>query len=109
MNEVSDQATREQDAGFLDLLKRYKLRSLAGQAAGGFSVVSESGKTYKITLTETIDRLGSMRMQWRCTCPARRRCRHIEACEQVEHAEAAASGDIDRLEFLENVSSEGGG
>jgi len=98
-----EQSEREQNPSFQSLLKTHRLRSLTGRAANGFSVVSESGSTYTVTLVESLDSMGSLRFRWRCSCPARGRCRHIDACEQVEHAEAAADGDIDRLEMIEHA------
>jgi len=104
MNAANDsQAAREQNDTFRSLLKTHRIRSLTGQAAGGFTVVSESGSTYRVNLDTVMDNMGSIRMQWKCSCPARGRCRHIDACEQVEHAEAAADRAIDRLETIEHI------
>ena len=105
MNAANDnQADREQNSTFQSLLKTHRLRSLTGRASGGFAVVSESGSTYRVKLDTVMDSMGSIRMQWKCSCPARGRCRHIDACEQVEHAEAASYRDIDRLEMIEHIN-----
>lgn len=96
---------RENNPTFAAMLQNHRLRSLAGDAAAGFTVESASGSTYRVTREMAVLRDGALRFVWKCTCPARGRCRHIDACEQVERAEAAAAGDIDRLETIEHTAN----
>lgn len=102
--EDTGERDRTQDKGFQELLRRHRLRSVTDAAGGGFKVESESGSTYAVRCVTKIARdSGSMYFQWECTCPARRRCRHIDACEQIQYAEAAASGDYDGMDVIERT------
>ena len=71
-------------------------------AGDGYDVDSTSGKTYHVHSTAHIERgSGSMFFRWHCTCPARRRCRHIDAVVQARWQEAAADGDYDGMNVMD--------
>lgn len=101
----------EDDAGdryandtFRALLAKHRLRRLDGTLEAGFTVESESGSTYRVTLEDVIVGDGHLRSRWACNCKARGRCRHIDACEQVVVAEAAAAGDTETIEAMGRVA-----
>ena len=89
---------------FRALLAKHRLRRLDGTLEAGFAVESESGSTYRVTLTDAIVDGGHLRSRWACNCKARGRCRHIDACEQVVMAEATAAGDIETIEAMGRAS-----
>lgn len=98
---------RNDDPTFQKMLSDYRLQRIDGNLHAGFSVQSCSGGKYRVTHHAVIANDGSMRFRWDCDCPARKRCRHIDACEQVswveESAEASETGDYCALEILENT------
>ena len=95
---------RHANETFRALLAKHRLRRLDGTVATGFTVESESGLTYKVTLEDVIVGDGHLRSRWTCNCKARGRCRHIDACEQVVVAEAIAAGDTETIEAMERVA-----
>ena len=83
-------------------LKKYRILDIIDEA-GGHAVQSTSGNTYHVTSQTTLDEMGSMYFTTKCTCPARKRCRHVDAVLDMQHAEAIADGDHDALDILERV------
>lgn len=83
-------------------LTDYKITGIT-ETAGGWEVESKSGKTYTVTERTRLDEMGSMYFTTDCTCPARGRCRHIDAVEEMRLAEAAAALDYDELDRLERI------
>jgi len=96
---------RYANESFRTLLATHRLRRLDGTLAAGFTVVSESGSTYRVTLDDVIVGDGHLRSRWACNCKARGRCRHIDACEQVVAAEASAAGDSETIEAMGRVEN----
>lgn len=46
-------------------------------------VLSDSGKTYLVSLKTKLDEMGSMYFAWDCDCPSRKApCKHIDFVEQ---------------------------
>lgn len=88
---------------FRAMLVSHRLRRLDGTLAGGFTVESESGSTYRVTIGDAIVGDGHLRSRWNCNCEARGRCRHIDACEQVVVAEATAAGDSETIEAMDRT------
>ena len=83
------------------LLGDYRLKDIV-DIDGGWRVESASGKVYTVSRKAGIDRdSGGMFFVWRCDCPARKRCRHCDAVEQMLYAEAIAHEDYDGLEIIE--------
>jgi len=63
-----------------------------------WSVLSDSGKTYKVILQSLLDKTGSLFFKWTCTCPSRNHpCKHVIAVdnEYPPYDEEAA----ERVEF----------
>lgn len=83
-----------------ELLQRYQLRAIR-VVGRHWEVDSDSGNTYEVRSVTKLDGCGSMYFQWTCSCPARRRCRHIDAVEQLQWEDAAAEGDYDGMDVLE--------
>jgi hypothetical protein len=85
------------------LLKRYRITEIVDES-GGWAITSKSGNTYHVKSTAYIDReSGSMGFRMSCTCPARKRCRHIDAVMDMRHAEAMAAEDCDATEIIERT------
>jgi len=83
-----------------ELLRQYRLESIERQD-GRWDVASKSGSTYQVRSVTRLDDMGCMYFQWRCSCPARKRCRHIDAVEQLSWEDAAADEDYDGMDVLE--------
>jgi len=83
-------------------MARYKIRDIV-EADDGWEVLSTSGKTYTVTTKTCIGEMGSMFFTWQCDCPARKRCRHIDAAEQYRYLHSVANGDIEDLDMLEMI------
>ena len=87
-------------------LAEYRLKDICNER-GGWRVESSSGSTYHVRSQSYIDReSGGMGFRMTCDCPARKRCRHIDAVEQMRYAEelaAAQAGDVDGMEILERT------
>lgn len=85
-------------------MKQYRLRGIADREDGGWDVTSTSEQTYIVRSVPRIDRgSGSMYFETTCTCPARKRCRHIEAVLNMREAEASADEDSDGMEMVERT------
>lgn len=101
------QQVRESSAGFRAILTQYRLRNIRNAVGGGYEVESESGNTYRVERRSWIDRAsGSLGFSWRCNCAARKRCRHIDAVERVDYAEALADaqgGDSSGIDIVERT------
>ncbi len=83
------------------LLKKYRILGIV-DADDGYSVESTSGSTYRVHSEARISRdVGSTYFTWHCDCPARKRCRHIDAVVQMRWAEAAANEDYDGMDIME--------
>lgn len=67
-------------------LVQFKLTGIR-DISNGWEVTSASGKTYTVELRTRLDAMGSMYFEWDCDCPANKRCRHIDAVEQMLDAE----------------------
>jgi hypothetical protein len=94
-------ADAERVEAMSEMLDTYRLRDIRVTDAG-WDVDSKSGNTYEVRSVTRRDRtVGGVYFQWRCSCPARRRCRHIDAVEQLNWEEAAAEGDYDRMDMME--------
>jgi len=83
------------------LLAEYRLNDIRERDDDGYDVESVSGNTYRVMSHTRLDEMGSMYFTWSCTCPARKRCRHIDAVQQMRWAEAAASEDYDGMDIME--------
>ena len=100
MKEVSTADLRKGES-WEAFLQRYRIRGIEGEGLP-CTVVSESGGRYTVDRTADVDRYdGGMIFRWRCNCPAKKRCRHIDAVENALHAEAIAREDYDALEIIE--------
>jgi hypothetical protein len=93
----NDRRTNPTWAAFL---AKYRIRDIVGPD-DGYTVVSASGSTYHVSNSTHMDAMGSYSFRWHCDCPARKRCRHIDAVEQMVHDEACAAEDHDALEWIE--------
>ncbi len=83
------------------LLKQFRIRGIV-DSGDGYDVESTSGSTYHVHNEPRIDRSsGSMYFTWHCDCPARKRCRHVDAVVQMRWAEAQADGDFDAMDIME--------
>ena len=90
-------------------LATYKLRGIKDTKAG-YAVESASGSTYQVNDYQRLDDNGSLHCGFKCSCPARGECRHIDAVEQMLYCEAASNardGDTDGMDVVERF--EGGG
>jgi hypothetical protein len=92
---------------WMTFLAKYRIRNIT-DAADGWTINSQSGAVYHVTRTMHSTRDdGGYSFRFNCNCPARKRCRHIDAVEQMLHAEAHADiaagddGGIDDMEILE--------
>lgn len=86
-------------------LAKYRLKNIC-DISGGWSVESCSGSTYTVRCITRLDECGSMFFTYQCNCPARKRCRHIEAVEQMRYAEEmsiAQDGDTDGMDLIERT------
>jgi len=90
-----------------EFLAKYRIRSITPVNEPGtipVTVESESGSRYTVDRNAFIDRYdGGMEFRWSCTCPARKRCRHIDAVEDWLYAQALADQDYDALEIIERT------
>lgn len=89
----------------------FRLRDIRdAQNGNGWIVDSASGKIYSVTREVSRKRYAESDFYWTCNCPARKRCRHIDAVEQMLHAEihsaieAGDDGGIDDMEILERTT-----
>lgn len=73
------------------------------QHDGGYTVKSPSGNTYEVAVQTRLDGMGSMYFRRSCSCPARRRCVHVDAVEQYQWAEAADADDFDGMTVLDRT------
>lgn len=104
--QTADPVDRNENESFREMLADYRLRRIDGTLSSGFTVESDSGATYRVTLDAAVGGGGGyLRSLWACNCKARGRCRHITACEQVVASEAAAAGDIETMEMMERVAN----
>ena len=84
-------------------LKRFRIRDIC-RCDDGYDVISNSGKTYRVVSKMGVSRdSGSYYFTMSCNCPAWKRCRHIEAVEQMRYAEALVNRDSDMLEIIERT------
>jgi len=86
-----------------EFLKRYRICDIRQYTDGSYEVDSTSGNTYTITTETRIDSMGSMYFVRRCTCPAHKVCRHQNAVERMQWAEAKISEDWDYCDILERT------
>ena len=89
-----------------EFLAKHRLRNIT-DTGRGWRVESASGSTYTVTRVAGIDRgSGGLYFRYGCDCPARGRCRHVDAVEQMLYAEAAAdaaAGDTEGLDLMERT------
>jgi len=85
-------------------LAQHRLKNICDED-GGWKVNSQSGHTYHVRSHMGVDRAsGSYFFRTTCDCPARKRCRHIDAVLDMRYAEelaAAEGGDFDGMDILE--------
>jgi len=80
-------------------LEKFRIKAITPNG-NGYDVESNSGNTYHVKSRTRLDSMGSMFFAWECNCPARKRCRHIDAIEQYRWEEAGAD-DAQMLERFE--------
>ena len=92
------------------LMAKYRIHNIADAPDGnGWLVESTSGHTYRVSRRVSHNPNASD-FYWACDCPARKRCRHIEATADMLYAEihaAIAGGDgqaIDDMEIFERTN-----
>ena len=90
---------RMTDPGFLEFLGSRRLTSITGESP--YTVGSRSGQSYAVGLTWHADRDANLYSLWRCSCSARRTCRHINAVVDMRWAEASAADDYDGMDVME--------
>ena len=62
----------------------------------------ETGKSYIVSQHDRIDReSGSLYYIWKCTCSARKSCRHIDKVVEGRWADAQADADYDGMDLME--------
>lgn len=89
--EINIQDIRNASPGFANILAEYKIRNIYNDADGTWIIESNSGSTYRSN--------GD-----RCNCPARYKCRHLNAIQQVRYGDAlmeAQHGESDAIEAIE--------
>lgn len=87
-----------------EFLKNYHIQDIRCIEGVGYDVVSNSGNTYRVTSKMQVSRdTGSYYFTMNCNCPARKRCRHIDAVEQMRYAEALVNQDNDEMAILERM------
>jgi hypothetical protein len=95
--------TPEHEPEWQQFLKRFRIQDISHRA-GDYDVISNSGKTYRVVSKMGVSRdSGSYYFTMSCNCPAWKRCRHIEAVEQMRYAEALVNHDSDMLEIIERT------
>jgi len=86
------------------LLKQYRIKNIKDDPRDGWN----SGKIYHVRSIMFVHRDGGFGFRMTCNCAARKRCRHIDAVEQMRYAEervAAQNGDTDGMEILERTEA----
>ena len=86
--------------GWDTFLARYRLTGIADANGNRWTVRSASGSAYAVRRRMCMDECGSYYDRWECDCPARKRCRHIDAVEAMLAAEALAAEDWDAMNEL---------
>ena len=97
---------RTNNESYNGLLKKYKILGITDgeEGRGGWYVNSVSGNRYYVNRQMRMDKYtGSLFFTWNCDCPARKRCRHIDAVEDIEYAETMSHEDYDGVEMLERT------
>lgn len=95
--------TQRCGANWDQFCKKYRIRGIRDVGAG-WEVASTSGSTYTVTDHGRVDReTGCLYAVMRCDCPARGKCRHIDAVVDMRYAEAATDGDYDAIERLDRT------
>ena len=97
-------ADNRQGPDWTELMRRYRLRNIVDADDGSYEVESASGQTYRVRTRTRLTRRGSMYFTQECNCPARKRCRHIDAVCAMRYAEAIVAHDYDMLEMIERES-----
>ena len=82
------------------LMRRHRIRNITDRGAGRYDVESTSGHTYRVECYTPRNPEAAL-FCWRCDCPARKTCRHIEAVVNMRWAEAAADEDYDGMDVME--------
>ena len=87
---------------YTEIYKKYRITEItqADESWAVYAVHSTSGKIYEVKNVTNLDELGSIYFEWRCDCPARKRCRHIDAVEayrDVFFADDDDDGDDDYM------------
>ena len=81
-------------------LVEFRLRGIVDAGNDAWTIHSASGAEYTVCRTTKMDQCGSYYQSWMCSCPSRKRCRHIDAVESMLAAELEALGDYDALNEL---------
>jgi hypothetical protein len=96
--------TKQYETEWQKFLKHYRIQDIKSIEGSGFDVISNSGKTYRVISQMGVSRdTGSYYFTMKCNCPAYKRCRHIDAVEQMRYAEAIVNQDYDEMEILERM------
>jgi len=98
---MNENETNRTGASWDALLKQHRIRGIV-ESGDGYDVESTSESTYHVHSETRIERgTGSIYFTWHCNCPARKRCRHIDAVVQMRWAEAAADEGYDGMDIME--------
>lgn len=69
-----------------ELKTQYRIEDIE-ETRRGWNVVSTTGNTYHVSSHTRVDENGSMYFAMSCDCPARKRCRHLDAVEAYQWAQ----------------------
>jgi len=105
---MNENETLQSGSSWDEMLKRYKIKNITEDKRDGWNVESNSGNTYHVRSVTVFHRDdGCLTFKMTCNCAAWKRCRHIDAVEQMRYAEdlvAAQDGDTDGMEILERTA-----
>ena len=94
---------RTSNPTFIAFLDDRRLRGIMGDNPP-YTVESQSGQSYTVTLTSSIDGYDILpRSTWNCTCPSRTTCRHIMAVVDMRWAEIAGAEDRGTVAWHEAI------
>jgi len=93
-------AAMREGESWQNFLAQFRLRNIIDAGPDRWTIQSTSGTEYTVHRATRMDELGCYYQSWRCDCPARKRCRHIDAVESMLSAELVAMEDYDALNEL---------